>query len=1075
MGWARAFQIASTTGLCAMYACSGDSPAGSAPTFSGDFAVTGEAPVTWERNLASGAYLIEARENDIDVRVIVDTPDRHAELDDEIVRQGAKFLVVALKKAGNVRVTLRNTDHSTMKGGVAMRVVRLRDVDAPPAPRELGFAELGAAGERLASGTPAEREKSRENLRAAIGHFAAANDLAARAEAHYALANVEYFVRTDYPGGVAEAEAARSDYAAGGDVVGIHDAIAMRAKIEIEIAWMMNAAGKRAEQLAMFRSIDKQLRIAEAFYAARGMRVRRANLINLRGVAVLYSGVDDGAAEIFEEAIALSRANGDAYQTAMAMGNLAWTHHRLGFLQQAAREQAELLELADWSKRRPSHAQWLSNYGITLSALGEFDRALAIQMQAHGIFETEGMFPERANAMLAIGNIYFRVGDLDRSRESLKSACFELEKIADYAGLPVCLRISGNVASALGRHEEALGYLRRAAQFESNAASAARTQILTASALRELGDLDGAGKALDKAFAVDNALIRGVALEERGRLWLSRRDTTRAIRDLRAADAAFAALGVDFNRIEANTSLSHALLARGDAAGAARAADIAIGIESGIRVKSANPEWRASFLSSRYAPYEARIAAELAGNARDPERVFRAFQIAERVRARALSDPLGSSKAQATSPADDAEALRATLTSQLGRLESRLQRTGPDDRVAIELRRAAEVTRAQLLGLGAAKAASIAAPALPETLADLQASLPDDLAVLAFFTGDLKSDVWLLTRDELRHARTSGANSLERLVRGFVRELRADPSDRPGANLADVLLGDLLDNLDTPRLVIVPDGPLNGLPFAALTLPRESRGVIIDRFTISTSPSLALALGGARPVEDRPRRVAVISDPVYSLVDRRLVASADDAASGLRDAQSLARLPYSAVEARAVVNAFGAADTLALSGFDATTQRVLALQSEKLRVLHFATHARGSTSPERSALFLSRFGSDGVLLSADSLTADDITHSRLHADLVVLSGCATGEGRELRGGGVLGLTHGFLANGSRSVIASLWPIEDAPAALFMEEFYAAYRKSGRAADALRIAQLRTRNGPAKAVWSSFVVRANELP
>ncbi|MBC8027327.1 MAG: CHAT domain-containing protein [Steroidobacteraceae bacterium] len=1039
-----------------------------------DFPVAAGASVSWERNLAAGAYLIESRETEVDIRMIVDTPERHAELDDETLRHGEKKWVVTLNTPGKVRVTLRNVDHQTMKGAATLRVIHLRDIDDPPAARELGFGELGAAGELLALRTPAAREKSRENLRAAIGHFTADNDLAARADAHYALADVEYFVRTDYPAGVAEAEAARSDYAAVGDLVGIHDAISMRAKIEIEIAWLMNAAGKRAEQLAMFRSIDEQLRIAEAFYAARGMHVHRAFLVNLRGVAVLYSGVDDGAAEIFEEAIAVARKNNDALSTAMYLANVAWTHHRMGFLQQSAREQAELLGLADWSRHPTWYAQWLSNYGNMLSALGEFDRALAVQTEAHEIFEAEGMIHERANAMLAIGNVYFRVGDLDRSRESLASACMELEKLADYAGLPVCLRISGNVASALGRHKEALGFLRRAAQFESNEAAAGRTQILTASALRELGDLDGAREALEKGFAVDNALIRGVALEERGRLWLARHDSSRAIRDLRAADAAFAALGVDFNRIEANTALSHAMLARGDIDGAARAADVAIGIESGIRVKSTNPEWRASFLSSRYAPYEARIAAELSGRAHDPARVWRAFQIAERVRARALSDPLAPSTNLNTGLPADAEALRATLTSQLGRLESRLQRTGPDDPVAIELRRSAEMTRARLLGIGVANPASIAVSVLPESLAQLQASLPDDIAVLAFFTGDLKSDVWLLTRNELRHARTSGANALEMLVRDFVRELRADPSSRPGKKLADELLGNLLEDLGATRLVIVPDGPLNGLPFAALPLA-HTRDLVVDRFTISASPSLALALGGSRAAREHPRRVAVISDPVYSLVDRRLVADVDEEGSGLRDAQSLARLPYSAVEARTVVKAFGIADTLALSGFDATAQRVLALQSEDLRVLHFATHARGSTAPERSALFLSRFASDGVPLSTHTLTADDIAHSRLRADLVILSGCATGEGRELRGGGVLGLTHGFLANGSRSVIASLWPIEDAPAARFMEEFYAAYRVSGRAAEALRIAQLRTRNGPAKAVWSSFVVRANELP
>jgi CHAT domain-containing protein len=115
------------------------------------------------------------------------------------------------------------------------------------------------------------------------------------------------------------------------------------------------------------------------------------------------------------------------------------------------------------------------------------------------------------------------------------------------------------------------------------------------------------------------------------------------------------------------------------------------------------------------------------------------------------------------------------------------------------------------------------------------------------------------------------------------------------------------------------------------------------------------------------------------------------------------------------------------------------------------------------------------LRSDARLTAGDIARTGLRANVVVLSGCATGDGGKLRGEGVLGLTYGFLANGSRSVVAALWPIEDAATARFMDEFYRAYRASGRAADALRTAQLRSRGVTTSAVWSSFVVRANGFP
>jgi len=368
---------------------------------------------------------------------------------------------------------------------------------------------------------------------------------------------------------------------------------------------------------------------------------------------------------------------------------------------------------------------------------------------------------------------------------------------------------------------------------------------------------------------------------------------------------------------------------------------------------------------------------------------------------------------------------------------------------------------------------------IAESLGEVQAALPADTAVLAYFVGDQRSHAWLLTHTELRHSALPERRVLQDLVNGFVKQQRA------GLRVADnspftSLLGGLLRGVTAKRLLILPDGPLNSLPFAALPLPHgNSREQLIDRFVIASAPSLALAL---RPAENRPAtqmRVAVVSDPVYTPDDRRLTIAAGDTANyrgADGQAGGLARLPYSAIEARAVVRAFAGADIIELAGFDATARRVVDLPSADLGVLHFATHAVARRdAPELSALFLSEYAADGSPLPTDRLTAEDITRSGLRADVVVLSGCATGDGRELRGEGVLGLAYRFLANGSHTVVASLWPVEDALTARFMEEFYAAYRLSGRTADALRTAQLRIRGTRASPVWSSFVVRANGLP
>jgi CHAT domain-containing protein len=450
------------------------------------------------------------------------------------------------------------------------------------------------------------------------------------------------------------------------------------------------------------------------------------------------------------------------------------------------------------------------------------------------------------------------------------------------------------------------------------------------------------------------------------------------------------------------------------------------------------------------------------------------------LRARSLVDRLSHHKHGQREPQDqETERLREKMTALQMDLERLTRRGTSGEKAILDTRRLIDETRARLEARMLSHGARAGSPlAMPEAREDVQAALPADTAVLAYFVGDQRSHAWLLTRNELRHAVLPGKQEIQGMVTAFIAAQRArTPRGRMESTAA--LLGGLLRGIDARRILVLPDGPLNSLPFAALPLPGSPRELLLDRFVVSAAPSLALALRPTEHITGEQLRVAVISDPVYTPDDRRLVVAAGDAVrfrGSEQPSSRLARLPYSAIEARAVVRAFEGAQVTELTGFNATARRVVELPSQDLDVLHFATHAVTRRDvPEQSALFLSEYAADGSPLASDRLTADDISRSGLRANIVVLSGCATGDGRELRGEGVLGLTYGFLANGSHTVVASLWPIEDALTARFMEEFYSAYRASGRAADALRTAQLRTRNDGGSAVWSSFVVRSNELP
>jgi CHAT domain-containing protein len=147
---------------------------------------------------------------------------------------------------------------------------------------------------------------------------------------------------------------------------------------------------------------------------------------------------------------------------------------------------------------------------------------------------------------------------------------------------------------------------------------------------------------------------------------------------------------------------------------------------------------------------------------------------------------------------------------------------------------------------------------------------------------------------------------------------------------------------------------------------------------------------------------------------------------------------------------------------------------ERYRIIHFATHGIvNARQPELSAVVFSLF--DRLGRRQDGfLRLHDVYNLSLAADLVVLSGCQTAVGKELRGEGLLGLTRGFMYAGARAVVASLWQVDDESTAELMKRFYRGMLKEHRRpADALRAAQLemsQDKRWAAPFYWAGFVIQ-----
>lgn len=237
------------------------------------------------------------------------------------------------------------------------------------------------------------------------------------------------------------------------------------------------------------------------------------------------------------------------------------------------------------------------------------------------------------------------------------------------------------------------------------------------------------------------------------------------------------------------------------------------------------------------------------------------------------------------------------------------------------------------------------------------------------------------------------------------------------------------------RLVIVADGTLHLLPWAAL----------VPEVPVQSTPSLSV-LKAQRALKRPPPtgELVAVGDPVFEADDPRLSGKevVDAGVAELRAGEKAhyQRLISSRAECEALGSLVPEPRRKVLLDFDASKEKLNA--SGKPRIVHIATHGVLDTEhPERSGLVLSRRSPDGK--SVDGfLSLAEVYGLKLPADLVTLSACETALGEEVRGEGFIGLARGFLHAGARSVVASLWKVNDKATSELMKSFYVGVLQMG---------------------------------
>jgi CHAT domain-containing protein len=822
-------------------------------------------------------------------------------------------------------------------------------------------------------------------------------------------------------------------------------------------------------------------------------RHEEARTLHAMGEAYEVQGNPDRALELFDSALKGWLETGDLAQAGDTYNSIAKLADDRGDWQEALDnyeealthyERGEAIAKRGKAAIRRTRAITLYNLGFTYAALGDYQKAFDLLRQSLALRDNPR---GRGITYMAIGYFQALAGE---PREALKSCdlALPLQKEAGDPRESHTLTVMGIARAALNEHTEALALYNQALEIQQNKdrpdpQAEAITQGKRGDSLAALGDGEqalaayGRARQLYRDFKDRNG--ESVALFGMARVQSTRNNLTTALKLVE--DAIEAAEPLRANVTSQQLRVSYF---------AAKVNCYELYIDLSMRLRADGNEMA--------------LAAA-------------AFEASERARARSLLDILSQARVEAGRKANPELAALTDKYVQLQReiqskkalkelAQSSKEPSGSmevDGEIA-KLYAERESTEAQVRSRYPRYAALMYPQ--PLTAASVQSLLDEDTLLLEFALGEERSYVWALTASTLQGYALPPRSMIEATARQLSNLLRAGqplPNESAArraarsaqavaeywplaAQFSRILLGPVAPLLKKRRILIVADGQLSYLPFGALpppasdfaqgaSLPQAPTGapLITDHEIVSLpSASVLSVLRQTARREPATKSVAVFADPVFEKDDPRLqlairvrpaapeqrvalTRALRDTDGGDGDVPKLPRLLASGREARDILALTPPGSSMEATGFKASRENLTDVRLSQYRIVHLATHGiLNEENPDLSGVVLSLYDEQGRFRENGFLRLGDIFRLSLPVDLIVLSACRTGLGKEARGEGLIGLTRGFMYAGAARVIASLWKVDDDATAELMKRFYQKMLKDGMTpASALRAAQV----------------------
>ncbi|HEY9809521.1 MAG TPA: tetratricopeptide repeat protein [Halomicronema sp.] len=757
-----------------------------------------------------------------------------------------------------------------------------------------------------------------------------------------------------------------------------------------------------------------------------GEQAGEASIINNIGRVYHLQSQYSLALEYYEKGLVIRKKIGDKIGEGSSLNNIASIYDQLGEYQQALEYYQQSLDLAKQTNDNIGTSITLDNIAMIYNNLGQYSLALEYNQKALKLVQPLQNKIEEARTLNNAGLIYNNLGQYQKSVNYYEQSLAIRRQIKDKAGEATSLNNIGNIYSNIRKYEQALDYYQQALALNQAIGSKAEEGIT----LNNIGTIydylnqpEKALKYYQQALAIHqqtgNKQIEATTLGNIAKVYSNIGQNSQAIEYYQQALKIIRQVGKKAGEATILSNLGSYYLKTGNLPEAETNLLASIEIFDTLR-PGLKDEDKVSLFDLQIANYLALQKTLISQN--KPEK---ALEIAERSRARAFVELLGSKLNETSNKTSNIKPLNIP-----------------------EIKQIAKQKNATLIEYSIIDITSEGKP-LVEPIIYIWVIKPSgEITFRSVPLDTLKTtlkDFIIKGRQSIGIRGQNGEN--------YVENSREDIY-QPLQELHQLLIEPIADLLPTnpqEKVIFIPHEALFLVPFAAL---QDKQGkYLIEKITILTSPSIQTLELTHQQSQNQTKdgEVLIIGNPTMPYISSE---------PGETPYQ-LSNLPGAEIEANTIATLF---NTKAIIGNAATKENLLP-RMEKARIIHFATHGlfddiRGLDS----AIALTPTSTHNGLF-----TAEQILDLKLQTELVVLSACDTGRGK-ITGDGVIGLSRSLISAGSSSVLVSLWQVPDLPTAFLMQEFYQNLQKNPDKADALRQAMLTTKKKyPKPRDWAGFTL------